>query len=269
MMTTLRINNDKRPAAAPSPKNYDDVLKHTALEAIASVLITYSSAYIPESEADHLKQYVTSLCIFAVIMTLKDSEYFFPDSTPMTTTVLYAATLYTDEDGNTDWVEIGGRITGQLLGYAAVFWLCALNKDNVATLSVLAAPSLSSEFVHAFNEGLGTMTEGIAIAFATIPLISPYDNDDGLQSKAEAFPPDNASLWIVALSLSSIHYTLERVFRGTMNPLVTVMQYYLQNNLSGAALPVVFQCVGLYLAVLYIQWCVPSKTTLKKLRKKR
>ena len=36
----------------------------------------------------------------------------------------------------------------------------------------------------------------------------------------------------MAGSLAVIHYTLERVFQGTMNPLTTVLQYYLQGRLA-------------------------------------
>ena len=267
-MMSLRLC-DNKPPPPPEEDRFESILKHIALAAMASILITYSATYMPDSDTDFNKQYVSSICIFAVIMAMKDSDYFFPDATPMTTTVLYAATLYTDAGGNTDWNEIIGRIVGQVIGFATAFYICIENKENVNTYGMLAVPYRSSSSIHSINEGIGTMIEGIAIAYATIPLISPYDNEDGLQSKSEAVPPDNASLCVVALSLSSIHYTLERLFQGTMNPLITIMQNYLQGGLSDAVPIVICQCIGLFLATMYIKWCIPSKETLKKLRKKK
>jgi len=268
MLSQMRLC-EKNHTSTPQPTENSSVLKHVVLEAMASILVTYSAAYVPDSETDYLKQYVSSICVFAIIMTMKDSDYFFPDGTPMTTIMLYSATLYTDAAGNTNWKDILGRFAGQLIGFVIVTFICAQNQDLVANYSILSSSYRGSAFTHAVNEGVGTMIESIAIAYATIPLTSPYEKEDGLQSKAEAFPPDNASLWVVALSLSSIHYTLERLFQGSMNPLITVMQHYLKNSLSDAVSPVVCQCVGLFVAALYIQWCVPSKETLSKLRKKR
>ena len=271
MLNKMRIC-EKNPAAlmeSETENENDKILKHFVLEAMASILVTYSAAYMPDSETDYLKQYVSSICVFAVIMTMKDSDYFFPDGTPMTTIILYAATLYTDAAGDTKWGDIIGRLMGQLLGFAVVLYICVENRSHVTEFSLLSSTYRSSAVVHAINEGLGTMLESIAIAYATIPLMSPYEKQDGLKSKSEAYPPDNASLWVVALSLSAIHYTLERLFQGSMNPLITFMQHYLQDSLSDAILPVVLQCVGLFLAAVYIQWCVPSKETLKKLRKER
>jgi glycerol uptake facilitator-like aquaporin len=278
MFASMRIcERTKRSGAAHAvlmeekEENNDtsSILKHTALEAMASILLTYSAAYMPDSETDYLKQYVSSICVFAVIMTMKDSDYFFPDGTPMTTIMLYAATLYTNAAGETKWGDIIGRITGQLLGFALVVYICVENKHYVTTHGMLSSSHRSSALIHAVNEGLGTLIESIAIAYATIPLMTPYEKQDGLKSKSEAFPPENSNLWIVALSLSAIHYTLERIFQASMNPLVTLMHHYLQGSLSDAASPVALQCIGLFLAALYIQWCAPSKETLRKLRKEK
>ena len=69
-------------------------------------------------------------------------------------------------------------------------------------------------------------------------------------------------------SLAVIHYALERVFQGTMNPLTTVLQYYLQGRLAVVYGPVIAQLAGLALACLYIQSCAPSSETLARLRKR-
>ena len=259
-MHMLRLRFEKPPQPEP-----ESPLKHIVLEAMASILTTYAAIYVPEAEADYLKQYVGSVCILAIVMALKDSHYFFPDATPMTTAVLWAATLYTDERGHTDWGEIARRLFGQLVGYSCVFCVAAANRDVLRDSAYLVDYDCS-DATHALNEGLGTLIEGVAIAYATIPLLSPYTNDSGIQSKAEANPPNNAHLWPVALSLALIHYTLEQLFQGTMSPLVTVLQYNIQDRLQDVGAPVVCQLVGLGLACLYVQWCAPSAETLSRLR---
>ena len=244
-------------APPPAPKSTEYYLRHFSLEAIASVLVTYSFICAPDSEHDFLKQYVGSICTFTIIMTLKDSDYFFPDSTPVATAVLWAATLYTSEDGKTNWMDIAARVGGQLCGYFVVFWLALQETISIET-TVAESTTLY------VNEYLGTMIEGIAIAFATIPLLSPYPSSSGMQSKSEAIPPSNSSLSLVALSLAAVHYTLERVFRATMNPLVTILRCYVEGKDS--TLIVFFQCVGVAVAMMYVSWNIPSRDTLAKLR---
>ena len=78
---------------SPPIKTPESPLKHVVLEALASALVTYAAVYVPEAPTDYLKQYVGSICILAIVTALKDSHYFFPDATPMTTAVLWAATL--------------------------------------------------------------------------------------------------------------------------------------------------------------------------------
>jgi len=240
------------PPVVPVKSGYEYYVKHFVLEAMASVLVTYSAFCVPSS------QYMGSICVFAIIMTLKDSDYFFPDSTPVATAVLWAATLYTSENGSTNWLDIFSRVLGQLSGFVLVFWLLLMEPVD----SEAETPTI---IVGAVNEGIGTMIEGVAIAFATIPLLSPYDLSDGLQSKSEAVPPSNGSLILVALSLAFVHYTLERLFRASMNPLVTILRCYLENR--GCILVVSCQLLGLLAAIQYVCWCLPSRETLRKLRK--
>ena len=255
--------------------------KHAALEMLASVIVSYSAIYIPLSESDHLRQYVGAICIFTVVMTLKDSQYFCPDSTPLATLMLWAATLYTDIKGDTRTYDIIARVIGQLLGWGLVFAIAATNKDNLKTYTAIPSfdtnstdPLRSTEGVHAVQEGLGTLLECIAITFAIIPLMSPYpldnsENNEGIESKLEAEPPSMGRLALVALSLASIHYTLERLFQATMNPLATLLQLYIRDDLRSWPGPIFGQLVGALLAVAYVKWCSPTRGTLRKIIEQR
>jgi glycerol uptake facilitator-like aquaporin len=95
-------------------------LNHFIIEFMASVVLMYSCVYVPENGNDYMKQYVSSLAIFAVILTIKDGAYFCPDGTPMATFVLAASGAYTSNEKKTDWPDIFIRIAGQLIGWALV-----------------------------------------------------------------------------------------------------------------------------------------------------
>jgi glycerol uptake facilitator-like aquaporin len=256
-------------------------LKHGILEMLASIVVTYSTIYMPVSETDDLKQYVSSICIFAVLITLKDTNYFCPDCTPLTTLMLWAATLYTDIKGRTKTLDIIARVTGQLLGCAVVFGIASGNKYNIdhyATIHSFDSNSTdqihSSKAIHAVQEGVGTMVECIAIAFAIIPLMSPYEinnkeGNNGIESKVEAPPPTMGNMTLVALALASIHYVLERQLQATMNPPATLLQLYVKDELSNWIGPVFGQLIGALTAVVYIKLCKPNKRTLMKIIARR
>ena len=262
----------------PLEDKTSELIQHAVLEMMASIMLTYSAFYIPDSETDYLKQYVSSICVFTVVMSLKDSHYFFPDGTPLVTIMLWAATLYTTADKKTRWYDIFARIGGQIVGWAIVFVLVWQNRSNHIQYAPVYA---SDDVVHSFNECIGTMLECIAITFATIPLVTPYvppegnGDEDGvilvsqsnaIESKEEASPPKNNKLILVAISLAAIHYVLERIFQASMNPLVTVIQvsiHYERDSLIYG--PVIGQLVGLFFACLYVKICTPSSETIRKL----
>jgi hypothetical protein len=267
---------------------------HIVLETMASVLLCYASLYMPNNENDNLKQYVGAVCVFTVVMAFKDSNHFFPDGRPFVTAMFWAATLYTDRRNRTRWDDIRARITGHLIGWGIVFYLAYANRDNLRHYADLLT-NRSGLWVHSVNEGLGTMLECIAITFATITLITPHDDDDDnaasvvdkrrgggsgtgraqsggggtqlIKSKAEADPPTNDALFLVALSLAAVHYALERIFEATMNPLCTCLQLYVrgETNLWQWLGPVLGQIIGASLAGIYVKLCVPSHETVRKL----
>ena len=268
------------------------LLTHAVLEMMTSILLNYAYIYMPDDGHDHLKQYVGAACVFTTVMALKDSHYFFPDGCPLVTAMLWAATLYTDRRNRTRWDDIRARVAGQVVGWGVVLYLAHHNSDNLRLHADLLV-FRSSLWVHSANEGIGTMLECIAITFATIPLTTPYDDDEDdtqpvdrrrrrggsgtraqgggsgqlLKSKAEADPPTNDALFIAALSLAVIHYTLERIFEATMNPLGTCLQLYVRGETSlwqwlG---PLLGQVTGALLAAVYVKLCMPSQDTVRKL----
>ena len=253
------------------------------LELVASVLLLFSCLYVPEFENDFLKQYVSSLTITAVIMTMKDKRYFCPDGTFMVSTIMLFSGAY--DVGNTrNYVEYSVRIFGQFVGFVIVITGFVLfNKDitknGIMTFTYISTnTTLSNTFrpeLRANNritlELFGTFIEAISVSFALMPLLKvpPEINDDTrFTTKSESHPPKNKDLWYAAVGLGLIHYVLERVFRVTMNPFVTFL-YLSTGGLEGGTDfvwgSVASQCVGLFLACMYCRYFKPSATVLRSL----
>lgn len=249
------------------------LLNHFIIEFIASVVLVFSCVYVPEEGADFMKQYVSSLSILAVMLTVKDKLYFCPDGTPMATIVLAMSGAYTDKEKKTDWVDIIVRVSAQLVGWVVVcFVVVGMNKElfvnglSAFTYTTRAsnAPIRINKVFIIFNEFIATFIECVAISFMVMPLLKAYtsttDGVGGFQSKGEARPPKNKDLWFAAISLSILHYILERLFRATMNPLVYFMNGYLTNfddvgHFSGVVL---IQLAALGFACLYCYYLLPS-----------
>ena len=265
---------------APAEDDTWKWLNHFIIEFVASVVLTVSSVYVPEEGNDYMKQYVSSIAILAVMLTVKDKAYFCPDGTPMTTVVLAMSGAYTNIDKHTDKYDIGVRIIGQVAGWAVVcFYLVGTNKElfayglpglnhRIGTSAVFVGVG---EFVVVFNEFIATFIECVAISFMVMPLLKSYapaSGVDGFQSKGEAMPPKNKDLCFAAVSLAILHYVLERLFRTTMNPLAYIMHRYSTSfdNPALVAAVVAVQLLALSLASLYCFYLLPSPRVFEYLR---
>jgi hypothetical protein len=66
---------------------------------------------------------------------------------------------------------------------------------------------------------------------------------------------------LASFSLASIHYVLERLFRTTMNPFVTLM-YARVKNTAPSGFAIGGQLIGLGLACLFSYVNIPTKEKL-------
>jgi hypothetical protein len=228
-----------------------------------------------------MKQYVGSITICVVMLTIKDKAYFCPDGTPMATAVMTASGAYTDKNKQTDWADIGVRVCGQLIGWAVICFAVVMPNQQLFAYSVPAyvlqvdatkQVSQSTWFV-VFNELFATTIECIAISFMVMPLLNSYKQTDGVEgfkSKEEsAQPPKNKDLWFACMSLGLLHYILERVFRTTMNPFVFLMHRVANNSFDDGKLVstvVIAQVVGLTCACVYCYFMLPSQKVFNFLR---
>ena len=217
-------------------KDISRLFNHAIVELVASMALMYSCVYVPEDGGDFMKQYVSSLTIFAVMLAVKDKAYFCPDGTPVATVVLTVSGAYTDRDLHTDWPDIFTRVAGQLVGWGIVCFGIVGTNRSIFSYSIPEFKHNSGETqvelnkqLIAFNEFIATFIECVAISFMVMPLLDTYavtgsgtsgSGDETFQSKSEAMPPKNKNLFFSALSLAVLHYVLERIFRTTMNPFV-------------------------------------------------
>ena len=257
------------------------LINHFIIEFIASIVFMLSAVYVPEEGSDFMKQYVSSLSILAVMLTVKDKLYFCPDGTPMATIVLAMSGAYTNEQKKTDWVDIVVRVSAQLVGWVVVcFGVIGMNKGlfvnglsafTYTTHTSNAPIGIDKPFI-VLNEFIATFIECVAISFMVMPLLKAYvsvvGSEGGFKSKEEAMPPKNKDLWFAAISLSILHYVLERLFRATMNPLVYVMNGYLKNfdDAGHVGAVVAVQITALGFACLYCYYLLPSSRVFDHVR---
>jgi hypothetical protein len=245
------------------------------LEFFASTLLMLSSVYVPDREDDILKQYVPSLAIVAVTVGLKDRRYFCPDGTMMVTAVMVASGAYDTSDGY-QFAELATRLFGQAIGVAVIFGGFVtpnrgLMKHGTMTFSHVSDYGTIPVIIEIdkinrpFCEFFGTFIEGITVSSMLMPLLKvgvdkvsdKLNSADKSVAKIEAMPPRNKDLWYAAISIGLMHYVLERVFRVTMNPIVTGMHALLENN-PEICLRFIGQVYGLMFAVLYCMYFRPT-----------
>jgi hypothetical protein len=267
--------------AAPVAANLDmRSLNHFIVEFLASVILVYSAIYVPEDGNDYMKQYVSAISIFIVMLTVKDKLYFCPDGTPMATAVLAASGAYTDKEKKTDFWDIGVRLLGQLVGWAVVcFVFVGYNKQLFAKGVPEYKYSKGTDGAHeefgswfmVGNEFIATFIECVAISFMIMPLLNSYaatENANGFQSKQEAMPPNNKDLWFASVSLAVLHYVLERLFRATMNPFMYGMHCYVTGAVKTELITTIMvaQLLALSLACLNCYFLLPSQRVFDRIR---
>ena len=245
------------------------------VEFLASMLLTFSAIYVPETGGDLMAQYVPSLTIIAVIVTLKDRRYFCPDGTPMVSAVMFSAGAYRCKGGMA-YTELFFRVLGQCIGVVPVFagyvyFNRSLFKHGTIEFgyiprddSILPIPSDSmSEVLRIISESVATSIECVAVPYSLVPLLRVRKRRDGggvaILSKPSSLPPRNTDLWFAAAGLGLIHYALQRVFRATMNPFVTSMHIVAAGAADTLFLRLFGHVIGLAFACVYCHWFEPLK----------
>jgi hypothetical protein len=234
------------------------------VEFAASMLLSFASIYVSETEDDLMKQYVPSLALVVVLVMLKDGRQFCPDGTPMISMTMAFSGAY----GNVKeicFVELWIRVFCQLLGIAVVFAGFVLpneslykhaplefgfvSRDNLTTESSKDSMSVANRVLF---ELFATSVECVAVPYALVPLLRQPTSLNGPPSKATSLAPRRKDLWFAAVGLGLLRYILQRVCRTTMNPFTTAMHAFAVKAEAVTYFRFLGQLIGLVFAC---GWC--------------
>jgi glycerol uptake facilitator-like aquaporin len=230
------------------------------VEFMASLFVTLLTFLCWPHTMQDVLQFVPALALGLVLICLKDEDYFFPDTSPTVTFVLWILGGYT-------WTHVVARMAGQLLGSLVALWICLYT--HLPPLNYRDHHTLSITFV---METIGTALEHMAVVYVVLPLLPPahskqhnsdtaapqatqtamatpmaamrhppyyyyFPNQQGLvanslrfvsprikpKSHADAQAPSNQSVMHAAITFAGLHWCLTRGLSIEMNVPMTVL----------------------------------------------
>jgi hypothetical protein len=242
------------------------------VEFAASMLLSFASIYVAETEDDFMKQYVPSLAVVAALVVFKDARQFCPDGTPLISMTMAFSGAY-GRGTETCFTEALVRVFCQLVGAAVVFAGFLLpnktlfkyasiefgfvSRGNLIVESSKDSMSLANRVLF---EMFATSVECVAVPYALMPLLR-VDSRDVVPSKATSLPPRRKDLWFAAVGLGLLHYILQRVCRTTMNPITTAMHAVAAGENDIVYLRLIGQTVGVAFACGWCSWFPPPVVT--------
>ena len=291
------------PDATPLYETILALLNNAFIEFLATVVLLYSTIYVPHFVDDPLAQLIPGLAIVAVMMALKDRMYFCPDGSFMITFTLLCAGAYTKATEGKTWSErlwsqlkatrgqlpdVMIRIFGQLVACCLVYNVMVQKfRHEMSAVpyhqiwrhgnSTMVGHDELNVDVLCMNEFISTAIEYIAASFCIMPLLRPYKNEATnrdpnailtFSSKTETAPPTNKNLFNAAVSIAVMHVVLDRLFRTTMNPFVFYMHCEIMGHdcLFDDYWPVyAAQLGGLAVAGLYSYFYLPPPKVLSSI----
>jgi glycerol uptake facilitator-like aquaporin len=254
-----------------------DISSGLISEIFASSLLIFSAVYVPTTDADHLRQYVSSLVRAAVVVSMRDMRLLPPDGTPTVSVVMLMSGAFTDEDGETHWGDFCLRLVGQLIGFIIMCFALVLTNMNLFKLGVLKYSFQSTDNAQVqrlavgfsvLTELFGTAVECIAVSRIFMPLmrvISQSSSRRGYVSRSESDPPSGGDLMFAALGIGMVHYSIERVFRATANPYVNITYAVAEAADNTFLFGVLGQFIGGCVACAYCYFLKPSAQTISRI----
>lgn len=277
--------------AAP---RWRSLVDNMVVEMLASLLVSLATVLCwTTSNADTL-QFVPSLVLGLVLICIKDEDYFFPDTSPTVTLVLWILGGYT-------WIHVLARVVGQLLGFAIALWICLY-----ATVPPLVYRVEHTTTVVFALELIGTALEHMAVVYVILPLLPPAHHHHQQpqqpfvavgassyyyppppaaavgattnqlrkvkpKSHPESKAPSNPVVLHAAIAFSGLHWCLSRGFCIEMTPIATALVAILRAQSlhepfgsielvwTTAAVSLWAQAVGVLLCVAYVALFAPRE----------
>ena len=242
---------------------------------LASVLVNLATVLCWTTSTSDSLQFVPSLVLGLVLICIKDEDYFFPDTSPTVTLVLWILGGYT-------WLHVLARVVGQLLGFAVALW--------IGLYATLPGP-LVYRVEHAATvvfalELIGTTLEHMAVVYVILPLLPPAHHHNHNHNNNHSRPPrvkpkshpdtkapSNQVVQHAAVAFAGLHWCLSRGFCIEMSPMVTLLIAVLRAQTLTAAAPfdtlahvwtaaavaLWAQAVGVLLCVAYVALFAPRE----------
>lgn len=242
---------------------------------------------------DPWTQLIAAVVMGLVMMTLKDDDFFFPDTTHTITLLMWAVGAYDN------WVHPFARLIGQTVAMGVAIWLC---KDIPIPQWVSLGRLPTVIFAH---EMLGTIIEHMAVVYLFLPLLPTMIHlqiqqtiRPGLHVQSKNHPeteePTNSLIMHGSIAFAILHWCLRLSFLSEMNPGVSLIktvlwvwqvqknadnpvkdlhqnqtehhsaEYVIDELWTECLMQVWGQCVGFLLALVYIMHYFPLRKSVLK-----
>lgn len=240
--TNLSISQQQQQTATGTIvfPHWRTLVDNMVVELMASLFVSLSTILCWTTSMTDTIQFMPSVVLGLVLICIKDEDYFFPDTSPTVTFVLWVLGGYT-------WIHVLARMIGQVLGFAIALWICLY--AQVPMLVYRVEHTLTVAFA---LELIGTTLEHMAIVYVILPLLPPahHHSTAVAESLRFVFPkvkpkshhetqaPSNQVVLHAALVLGGLHWCLSRGMCIEMSPLQTLLVMILRWQKKGLSTPV-------------------------------
>ena len=286
MMTTTSTTTTSTMSARRStgaPVHWRTLVDNMVVELLSSLFVNLATVLCWTKSTTDLLQFMPAAVLALVLVCIKDEDYFFPDTLPTVTFVLWALGGYT-------WIHVVARLTGQIIGFGLSAWICLY--AVVPVLDYRVEQPLPILFA---LEAIGTTLEHMAVVYVILPLLPPAHVHlayPALAKKDEAPPlrwglarvkpkshhetqaPSNPMVMHAALTFAGLHWCLSRGFCIEMSPLQTLLIAIVRCNYkkeseatywSIATVSLWGQAVGVLICITYVALFAPRTATSSSL----
>lgn len=209
------------------------VVDNFMIEFLAALFINVSAVMyggMKASSADPLfadpwTQLIPAIVMGLVMMSLKDDDFFFPDTTQTMTLLMWAVGAYDN------WVHPFARIMGQTTAIGVTLWLC---KDTPVPQWVSLGRLPSVIFA---AEMFCTIIEHMAVVYLFLPLLPLMvhsqimhsgSRGQGLRVQPKSHPeteePTNQMVMHASIAFAGVHWCLRLSFLTEINPALSLVK---------------------------------------------
>ena len=226
--------------------HWRSLIDNMAVEFMASLFTSLATVMFWTTSVTNTLQFMPSVVMGLVLVCIKDEDYFFPDTSPTITFVLWVLGGYT-------WIHALARMIGQVAGFGIALWILLYADTPILVYRVPNPLNVAFAF-----ELIGTTLEHLAIVYVILPLLPPAHHHhhthhhssstaavDSLRfvfpkvkpkSHHETQAPSNPVVLHAAIVLGTLHWCLSRGMCIEMSPLQTLLITILRWQNKGGGL---------------------------------